>query len=59
MNDTGTLSAVAADPDSYRPIAETQVFEQGHEAWGPMALASGRLIVRDLRRMTCLEVGGE
>ena len=26
------------------------------EAWGPMALAGGRLLARDLTRLVCLDV---
>ena len=31
----------------------------GHDSWGAMALAAGRLIVRDLTRMECLDVNEE
>ena len=30
----------------------------GHDSWGPMAMAGGRLILRDLTRMVCLDVRG-
>ncbi len=56
MNDTGVLSAVEATAEGYRPLARSTIFESGHEAWGPFALAGGRLIARDLRRMVCLDV---
>jgi hypothetical protein len=29
---------------------------KGGEAWGPMALAGGRLLVRDLTHLACLDV---
>lgn len=57
MNDGGTLTAAEATSDAYRPMGSWPVFQPGHEAWGPMSLAGGRLIVRDLRRMACLEMG--
>lgn len=56
MNDSGVLSAVELTPEVYRPIGSWPILSPGHEAWGPMSLAGGRLIVRDLRRMACLEV---
>jgi len=37
-------------------LAQAQVLK-GRESWAPLALAGGRLIVRDLTRMVCLEVG--
>jgi outer membrane protein assembly factor BamB len=55
MDDHGHLSVVPADPEAFSLVAETQVL-QGHESWAPMALASGRLIVRDLTRMVCLDL---
>ena len=55
MNDDGRLTVAEATPEAYRPLASAQVL-QGHESWGPMAFASGRLIVRDLTRMVCLDI---
>lgn len=55
MNDHGVLTLVEADPDAYRPIARAQALS-GHDSWAPMALAGGRLIVRDLTKMVCLDM---
>jgi outer membrane protein assembly factor BamB len=57
MNDEGLLTLAQATPTGYVQLAETKVLE-GPESWGPMALASGRLIVRDMNRMICLDVSG-
>ena len=56
MNDSGLLRLIEARPEKYNLLAQAQVLK-GHESWGPMALAGNRLIVRDLTRMVCLEVG--
>lgn len=56
MNDEGRLSLMEASPGRYAPLAQAPVFGEGHESWGPMALAGGRLIVRDFTRMICLDV---
>jgi outer membrane protein assembly factor BamB len=56
LGDRGLLTMAAASTDQYRPLAQFQVFEDGHDAWGPMALVAGRLIVRDMTRMACLDV---
>jgi outer membrane protein assembly factor BamB len=58
MNDSGRLTLVQATPKGYRQLAEAQVLD-GNDSWGPMALAGGRLIFRDLTRMTCLDVSGK
>lgn len=56
MNDTGTLSCVAADPVQFKLLSSAEVLPKGHEAWGPMAIAGGRMLVRDITRMVCLDL---
>ncbi len=56
MGDDGLLTMAAASTEAYRPLGQFQVFEDGHDAWGPMALVAGQLIVRDMTRMACLDV---
>ncbi len=55
MNDSGLLTLAEARPDGYKQLAQSQVLS-GHDSWGPMALAGGRLIVRDMTQMVCLDV---
>lgn len=55
LDDDGHLTVTKAAPDAYKPVTDARVLE-GHEAWGPMAFVSGRLIVRDLTRMKCLDI---
>jgi outer membrane protein assembly factor BamB len=55
MDDDGVLTMVEATPDGYKQIAQAKVLE-GPDAWGAMAIASGRLILRDLNRMICLNI---
>jgi outer membrane protein assembly factor BamB len=52
----GVLVAAEATAEAYRPLWRMAVYDPGHEAWGPMAIASGLLIVRDMTRMTCLDL---
>jgi outer membrane protein assembly factor BamB len=56
MDDHGVLTAAEAKPEAYRQVARAEIFENGIDAWGPMALAGGRLIARDLTRMVCLDL---
>ena len=56
VNDSGLLSLLEANSDAFKLLAQAQVLK-GRESWGPMALAGTRLIVRDLTRMVCLDVG--
>jgi len=55
MNDKGDLTLVEASPKGYLPLAHAKVLD-GHESWGPMAIASNRMIVRDTLRMICLDI---
>lgn len=55
MDDAGELTMAAAKPDSFQPLGQAKPLE-GHDSWGPMALAGGRLLVRDLTKMTCLDL---
>ena len=56
MNDDGLLTMAEATPAGYKVLGKAQVIEDGVTAWGPMALVGGRLIVRDMTRMVCLDV---
>jgi outer membrane protein assembly factor BamB len=58
MNDSGELTLVQPGPSGYVQLARAKVMD-GHESWGPMAIASGRLIVRDTERMMCLDISGQ
>ena len=55
MNDSGELTLAQASPSGYLPLAHAKVLD-GHESWGPFAIASGRLIVRDTEHMICLDI---
>ncbi|MHC4172354.1 MAG: PQQ-binding-like beta-propeller repeat protein [Planctomycetota bacterium] len=55
MNDSGVLTLVDATPSGYVEFGQAKVLD-GIESWGPMAIVSGRLILRDLNRMICLDI---
>jgi outer membrane protein assembly factor BamB len=55
MNDAGALTLAEATPAGYVQLAGAKVLD-GPDSWGPMAIASGRLILRDLTRMVCLDI---
>jgi len=55
LNDEGTLTLAKASTTGYVQLAQSKVLE-GPDAWGPMAFASGRLIIRDMNKMLCLDI---
>jgi outer membrane protein assembly factor BamB len=58
MNDSGVLTLAEASTTGFKKLSQAKVLP-GPDAWGPMALADGRLIVRDLTTMVCLDVAGK
>ncbi len=52
---TGRLRLLEARTDEYRELANAQILG-GHDVWGPMALSDGKLVMRDMRQMVCLDV---
>jgi outer membrane protein assembly factor BamB len=58
MNDDGVLTMAEASPAGFKMLARAKVLD-GHETWAPLAIAGGRLIVRDLERLVCLDVRKE
>jgi len=55
LKDDGLLTMIGASTTAYTPLASAQVLD-GRDAWAPMALAGGRLLLRDSKRMICLDL---
>jgi outer membrane protein assembly factor BamB len=55
--DTGKLRLIEASTTAYNELASAPVLA-GEEVWGPMALSDGKLVLRDLTKMICLDVRG-
>jgi outer membrane protein assembly factor BamB len=58
LNDDGVLTLLKATPESYIQLDRAKVLD-GRDAWGPMAIAGGRLILRDSKRMICIDVSAQ
>jgi outer membrane protein assembly factor BamB len=57
VSDThGTLHLVEAAAGRSKELVSAKVL-RGHEAWAPMALVNGKLLLRDSDQMRCLKVG--
>jgi outer membrane protein assembly factor BamB len=55
LSDDGVLTLAEASPSRYRRLARAKLLDNG-DAWAPMAMAGGRLLLRDKNRMLCLDV---
>jgi outer membrane protein assembly factor BamB len=54
---TGMLRLIEANTSEYRELARAQILG-GHDAWAPMALSDGKLLIRDMTKMVCVDVRG-
>ncbi|MFV2066514.1 MAG: PQQ-binding-like beta-propeller repeat protein [Pirellulales bacterium] len=55
---TGMLRLIEADPQQYRELDHAQVLN-GHDVWAPMAISNGKLVLRDMKTLKCLQVGAQ
>ena len=58
MDDHGVLTLAEVDPNAFRPLGVAPVVP-GRDSWAPMAIANGRLIVRNMTEMVCLDVSAQ
>lgn len=56
LSDDGVLTLLRASAEAYLQLDQARVLD-GHDAWGPMALVDTRLLLRDSKRMICIDVG--
>jgi outer membrane protein assembly factor BamB len=55
LKDDGTLVIAEADVSQFLPLDETKIID-GQDAWGPIAIADGKLLMRDSKKMVCIDV---
>jgi outer membrane protein assembly factor BamB len=55
LRDDGVLFMLRATSAGYEELGRRRLLD-GHDAWGPMALAGGLLVLRDDTRMLCVDL---
>ncbi len=55
LSDDGVLTMLRATAEGYHELGRRSLMD-GHDAWGPLALAEGRLVLRDDTRMLCVDL---
>jgi outer membrane protein assembly factor BamB len=55
LSDDGTLTMIQPDGRKYIQLAQKKLFN-GQDAWGPIAVADGRMILRDSKTMYCIKI---
>ena len=57
LRDDGVLTVLKFSKTEYIELARTTVIQDGHDAWGPLALVGDRLLLRDAKKMFCIDIG--
>jgi outer membrane protein assembly factor BamB len=55
LSDDGTMTMIKASAAGFEELGRAKLFE-GVDSWGPIALVSGRMILRDSTRMFCFDM---
>ena len=55
LSDDGTLTMIKPDTKNYRQLAQKKIFD-GHDSWAPLAIADGKMILRDSKTMFCIDL---
>lgn len=55
LSDEGVLTIIKGTTSGYEQLGQAQILD-GHDAWGPLALVAGRMLLRDSKRMVCLDL---
>jgi outer membrane protein assembly factor BamB len=53
--DTGKLHMIEASTTGYKELGVAQVLN-GSEVWAPLALSGGRMVLRDLTKIVCIDL---
>lgn len=55
LKDDGTLTIAKASTSKFTVLDKKRIIE-GQDAWGPIAIADGYLLMRDSKKMVCIDV---
>jgi len=55
LKDDGTLTIAVASTTKFEVLDKKKIMA-GHDAWGPLAIADGYLLMRDSKQMLCIDI---
>lgn len=55
LKDDGTLTIAKASTEKFELLDKTKVLD-GHDAWGPLVVVDGRLLMRDVKHLLCIDI---
>ena len=56
LKDDGVLTVAEASSNAYKPFVSYKLLD-GRDAWAPLAIAGRRLLLRDSKKLVCIDVG--
>jgi outer membrane protein assembly factor BamB len=56
LNDDGTLFIIEASTKRFKVLDNKLLIPEGHDAWAPIALADGYMVLRDADTMVCIDI---
>ncbi len=56
LSDDAVLTLAEATSKEFKPLGSWPILPDAYDAWGPMCFVDGLLILRDLTRMTCIDL---
>lgn len=56
LDDEGTLTIVKTSTSKYIQLDQVKVIKDGADAWAPLAIANGYLLLRDSKTMVCVNM---
>ncbi len=56
LDDDATLTIARPGTSKYIQIQQVKIIEDAHDAWAPFALANGYLLMRDSKKMVCIDL---
>ncbi len=57
LDDSGKLTMCRASTEKWEELGSYQFFKDGHDAWGPIAVAGTRMLLREFKKFICIDVG--
>jgi outer membrane protein assembly factor BamB len=58
LDDEGVLTMADATKSEFSKLGQADLLK-GHDAWGPLALAGSRMLIRDMNTLACVELGAQ
>ncbi len=56
LDDDGTLYIIEKSLQGFRQLDSMELIEDGHDAWAPLAIADGYMLLRDDQTMICIDL---